>query len=99
MFDIIHHHHPKPVDDSRVLKLLEILMADFSKLHADVTAQNSVVAGVSTLLSQLSTEIAALKTAGNSDAATQAAIDDLAQKVEANSAALSQAVTANTPAS
>jgi hypothetical protein len=69
-------------------------MADFTKLQADVTAQNTVVASVQTLLTNLSAAIAALK-AGNP--ADQAAIDALAAQVEANSAALASAVTSNTP--
>ena len=80
------------------LKLLEKIMADLTKLQADVAAQTTVTQGVATLLQQLAQQIADLKTAGASDPSVQAAIDDLATKVEANSAALATAVSANTPA-
>lgn len=76
---------------------LETIMADLTKLQSDVAAQTSVVQGVSTLLSQLSKEISDLKNQGTADPTLQAAIDDLASKVEANSQALADAVTANTP--
>lgn len=72
-------------------------MADFSKVQADVAAQTSVIQGVTTLLTNLSQQITALKGAGDMDAATQAAIDSLAQSVESNNLALSNAVAANTP--
>lgn len=104
----IYHHHfeeeaPPWVDDLKeVLGLinyrLETMMADLTKLQSDVNAQTSVVQGVSTLLSQLSKEISDLKNQGSADPALQAAIDDLASRVEANSQALADAVTANTPA-
>jgi len=103
----IYHHHfeeeaPSWVNELKdVLGLinfrLETIMADLSKLQNDVTAQTSVVQGVSTLLSQLSKEISDLKNQGSADPTLQAAIDDLASKVEANSQALADAVTANTP--
>jgi hypothetical protein len=71
-------------------------MADFTKLQSDVADQTTVIGSVTTLLTNLSKEIADLKNAGTSDPAVQAAIDDLASKVEANSKALAYAVTANT---
>jgi hypothetical protein len=74
----------------------EIEMADFTKLQADVAAQSTVVTSVQTLLTNLSAAIAALKGGNPAD---QATIDALAASVLSNSAALSAAVTANTPAS
>jgi hypothetical protein len=71
-------------------------MADFTKLQSDVADQTTVIGSVTTLLANLSKEISDLKNAGTSDPAVQAAIDDLASKVEANSKALADAVTANT---
>lgn len=103
---IFHHHFeeeapPWVVELQELLGLinyrLETTMADLSKLQNDVTAQTSVIQGVSTLLSQLSKEISDLKNQGSADPTLQAAIDDLAAKVESNSQALADAVTANTP--
>jgi phage shock protein A len=104
--DIFHHYFeeeaPPWVDELKealglINYRLETIMADLTKLQSDVTAQTSVVQGVSTLLSQLSKEISDLKNQGTADPALQSAIDDLAAKVEANSQALADAVTANTP--
>lgn len=104
---IFHHHFeeeaPPWVDElKQALGLinyrLETIMADLSKLQSDVSAQTTVIQSVSTLLSQLSKEISDLKNQGNADPALQAAIDDLASKVEANSQSLADAVTTNTPA-
>jgi hypothetical protein len=75
------------------------MSVDLSKLTADVAAQTSVIASVQTAFKGLADQIAALKNvAPAADAATQKAIDDLAASVEANSASLSAAVAANTPA-
>ena len=72
-------------------------MADLSRLESDVEAQTSVVASVQTLLSGLAAQIADLKNSVT-DPTAQAAIDALADKIEANSKALGDAVEANTPA-
>jgi uncharacterized protein YoxC len=75
-----------------------VIMADLTKLQADVAAQATVVESVHTLLTSLSAEIVALKGQVSNDPATQAAVDALAASVEQNSAALAAAVTANTDA-
>lgn len=70
---------------------------DLAKLQTDVAAQTTVIQSIQTLLAGLSKEITDLKTTLGDPAVAQKAIDDLAAQVEANSAALTQAVTANTP--
>ncbi len=77
------------------MELIE--MADLSKLAADIAGETTVIEGVGTLLTALSAAIADLKLHVE-DPAAQAAIDALAAQVESNSAALSAAVAANTPA-
>lgn len=66
-------------------------MADLTKLTADVAAETTVDAAVEILLTQL---VAQIKAAGGD----QAALDALTAQMEANAAALSSAITANTPA-
>lgn len=66
-------------------------MATLDTLTADVTANTSQVASVSALLTNLTAEITA---AGTDPVALKALTDQL----EANNAALSAAVVANTPA-
>lgn len=68
-----------------------LVMADVTKIQADVAAQNTVVGSVVTLLQQLKTSLDA---AGTDPAALAA----LSQQIEANTQALSAAVVANTPA-
>lgn len=70
---------------------------DISKLQADVAAEADAVQSAITLLNGLTTAIADLKNQTN-DPAMQAAIDDLATKVETQKQALSDAIVANTPA-
>lgn len=70
---------------------------DVSKLTADVQAQTDAVNSAVTLLNGLTQAINDLKNQ-TQDPAAQAAIDDLANKVEAATQALASAVTANTPA-
>ena len=82
---------------SYLIRLQEKEMADISKLQADVTAQSTVIDSVVTLLEGLTHAIDDLKL-HTEDPAAQAAIDALATQVEAQTAALSAAVTANTPA-
>jgi uncharacterized protein involved in exopolysaccharide biosynthesis len=81
-----------------ILEKENIEMADLTKLTEDVTAQTTLVASVQTMLAGLQQQITDLKSQVSQDPATQAAIDALAQQVEANNAALSSAVPANTPA-
>ncbi len=80
-----------------VTRMELIEMADLSKLAADIAGETTVIEGVGTLLTALSAAIADLKLHVE-DPAAQAAIDALAAQVESNSAALSAAVAANTPA-
>lgn len=68
----------------------EKIMADLSQLQSDVAAQNTVVQSVVTLLQGLK---AKLDAAGTDPVALKALSDQL----EANTKALSDAVTANTP--
>lgn len=70
---------------------------DISKLQADVAAEADAVQSAVTLLNGLTAAIADLKNQTN-DPAMQAAIDDLATKVETQKQALSDAIVANTPA-
>lgn len=72
-------------------------MKSLSDLQADVSAETTVDGSILTLVSGLSDQIAALKTT-QTDPATAAAIDALATQVETNTASLSAAVAANTPA-
>lgn len=69
---------------------------DFSKLQADVAAEQTVVDSVVALLEKLAQELRDAL-AGVPDPAAQAAIDDVAAKLEAHTAALAAAVAANTP--
>lgn len=70
---------------------------DISKLQADVAAEADAVQSAITLLNGLTAAIADLKNQTN-DPAMQAAIDDLATKVETQKQALGDAIVANTPA-
>lgn len=77
------------------------VQAEFQKLVNDVAAEASIVSSVGTLLNGLSAQIAALKQSAQSagtPAEVVAAISALEASVTSNSAALSSAVTANTPA-
>lgn len=96
--DVHVYHHLDPALErklDRVLNALitnqEIIMADLTKLTADVAAETTVDTAVQTLLTNL---VAQIKAAGGD----QAALDALTTQMEANAAALSAAVTANTPA-
>ncbi len=72
-----------------------------TKLQSDVTAltsaNQSAIALISGINTQLQAGIAAAQAAGASDAQLQA-LSDLSTAIEAQTAALSAAVTANTPA-
>jgi hypothetical protein len=72
------------------------LMKTFAQLQADVAANTTVDASVVTLVSGLVSQLQALSAAGTP--VDPAAIDALATQLETNTASLSAAVTANTPA-
>lgn len=76
------------------IKGVQFMTAALDQLSADVAAQTTVVASVTTLLSTLSAQLAAA--AASND--PQAAILAVKDTIDANTAALSAAVTANTPA-
>lgn len=80
-----------------ILKKVNTMALDISKLQADVAAEADAVQSAVTLLNGLTAAIADLKNQTN-DPAMQAAIDDLAGKVESQKQALSDAIVANTPA-
>jgi hypothetical protein len=69
-------------------------MSGLTDLQAAVTAQNSVIASTTTLLSGLVSQLQAALASGDSDAA----VESLAQELQANTATLAAAVSANTPA-
>ncbi len=78
-----------------LLQIGDIELADLARITADVAAETTVVDSVKTLLDQLTAAIGAIHT---EDPATQVALDALATQIETNSAALTAAVAANTPA-
>lgn len=82
----------------RLIYQLGVSMAvDFAKLEASVKAEADAETAVETLLTTLTAEIKAIS-AGSSDPATQAKLDQLAADTDARTAALSAATVANTPA-
>ena len=93
---IEHHHRLDPaIGDwlERLIQVLirqqEIIMADLTQLTADVTANTDAVNSAVTLIKGLADEI---RKAGTDPAALKALTD----KLEANTTALAEAVTANT---
>ena len=76
----------------QVLKNQQTMANTLASIQSDVTAEDSVVDSVITLLQGLSAAVAALQP-------NQQAIDALAADIEAKTATLSNAVVANTPAS
>ena len=97
--DVNVYHHFEEATLHRVVKLLDQLIVrinDMSKelddLTAAVTAENTVIDSAITLLNNLSAAILA------ANAISPAAVEAVATEVAAKSAALSAAVTANTPA-
>lgn len=96
--EVHHYHHADQSLEDKIVRLLnvlekqqEIIMADLTKLTADVAAETTVDTAVQTLLTNL---VAQIKAASGD----QAALDALTTQMETNAAALSAAVTANTPA-
>lgn len=75
------------------IKEVQFMTAALDQLSADVAAQTTVVASVTTLLSTLSAQLAAAAASNDPQAAILAVKDN----IDANTAALSAAVTANTP--
>jgi hypothetical protein len=73
------------------LKKLHKVMKTLADLQADVTAEDQVIAGATTLLKGLADQVRALP-------ADPAAIDALATDIEAQTANLSAAIAANTVA-
>jgi len=72
------------------------IMADLNTLQADVTAEQTVEQSAIKLLGGLKTQLdAAIAANANGDPTKLA---DLSSQIEANTAALAAAVTANTPA-
>lgn len=67
------------------------LMADLSRITANVASNGSVIGSAITLINQLAEELRNIDT-------DQGAIDALAADLEAQAAALAAAVAANTPA-
>ena len=84
-----------------VLKRIEgkVIMADetLDQVIAAVTQEETVEAGVETLLAQLKSSLDAI-TAGALPPATQAKVDSLFTSITNDSTGLSTALTANTPA-
>lgn len=70
---------------------------NIARLQSDVTNQNTVIAGLSTLITTLVQEIRDLQASTN-DPATQSALDDMATQLEQNTTVISDAVTAGTTA-
>jgi len=97
--------------DAKLQHILEVIMTDYAKLTADITAQTTVLQGVATAAAGLNaanaeqaqqiTDLkAALAAAGATDPAVQAAVDKLDASVQGNTAlvaGLVPAVTVNTP--
>lgn len=73
------------------------IMATLDDLQNDVNAEDTVGDGITTLLTGLSAQIAALK-GTQTDPATAAKIDALDAQIKARTAKLAAAVTANTAA-
>ena len=96
--EIHHFHHIDPDLERKLdgyfnalISQQEKIMATLDQLTADVAADTSAVSSAVTLLTNLT---ASLKAAGTDPVALKALTDTL----EANTAALSAAVVANTPA-
>ena len=79
------------------LEVLERIMADLTKLTADVTAQTGLLTALTTKVTSQTAEITDLKNqlaAALASANDQAAVDAINTTVEANNAALTAATTA-----
>lgn len=78
-----------------ILKREATMAVDVSKIQADVAAQTTVTQSAVALLQQLTDALKNIPP--STDPQTQAAIDALAQSIEANTASLADAITKNTP--
>jgi hypothetical protein len=72
------------------------IMIDLTKITADVAANTNAVNSAASLLQELTALVKAIPP--SSDPVTQAAIDNLATTMEANTANLANAIVTNTPA-
>lgn len=91
------HHHFEPSGSGELLRRIivnqETIMATLADITAAVAAEKTVEDSVVTLLQQLAQQLKDAL-ANNDPAAMQAVVD----QINANAKALSDAVTANTPA-
>lgn len=70
---------------------------DFSKLESALKAEADAETAVEALLNEMTAEIKAIS-AGSTDPATQAKLDQFAAEASVRAATLSAAIVANTPA-
>ena len=89
--DINIHVHEARAEDDHIINLLENIMSALTDLQANVAAEDTEISSVITLLAGIN---AALDAAG----VDQAALAALSADIGAQTAALSAAVVANTPA-
>lgn len=92
----LHHHHHFDEELARALLSLlvkqgEKIMADLTQLQADVAAETTVTQSAITLLQGLKQQLEAAGTDPQK-------LADLSASIEANTKALSDAITSNTPA-
>lgn len=85
--------HQDRIDLFHIRRDVQHMTQNLNRLHAAVSAQSTVIASVQTLLGQLSQRI---RDANASDDTEE--LDAIASELENNSAELSRAVLANTPA-
>ena len=76
---------------TRLIAIGEKIMVDLSRLESEVAEVKTVAESAKTLIEGLATELRNMP-------ATQAAINAMADKLDAESNALAEAVAANTPA-
>lgn len=86
--------------EDTVIQLLRKIMFDVDAVLSKVNSQTTVIAGVTTLLSQLNAQIADLKAHPviQNDPELLAKVDQIGQILDANDNALGQAVANNTGA-
>lgn len=88
---IYHHADPELLGLlARMTSIMEKIMLDFSRLEAEISDMTSAVDGAIALLTQLAQEL-------RDNAANQAKILEIANAMDAKSAALAEAVVVNTP--
>lgn len=93
----VYHHNEPSKTDKETIRLLKLIlkkeqetMATLADLKAQVEAEETVQTSLITLLTGLADQVKNL-------APTQAAIDELAAKIQADTDTMSAAVVANTP--